>query len=85
MRMGLRGYFQSKDPKIKTLYMAITVCLFSLLAGQYSQVAIAPYPQILFYFTALIILYKLKNYDTSPEKQISSKPLNSCTVSLKRI
>ena len=65
MRLGLRGYFQSKDPKIKTLYMAITVCLFSLLAGQYSQVAIAPYPQILFYFTALIILYKLKNYDTS--------------------
>jgi hypothetical protein len=73
MRVGLRGYFQAKDPKIKTLYMAITVCLFSLLAGQYSQVAIAPYPQILFYFTALIILYKLKNYDTSNPEATTQK------------
>jgi len=48
--------------------MAITVCLFSLLAGQYSQVATCQYPQILFFFTALIILYKLKDYDTvNPE------------------
>lgn len=76
IRMGLRGYFQCRDPKIKTLYMAITVCLFSLLAGQYSQIAIAPYPQILFYFTALIILYKLKNYDTSnPETTTQKEPL----------
>jgi len=68
MRIGIRGYFHAVDPRIKTLYIAITICLFSLLAGQYSQLAIAPYPQILFYFTALIILYKLKNYDTiNPE------------------
>lgn len=73
MRMGLHGYFHTRDPKIRTLYMAITVCLFSLLAGQYSQVAIAPYPQILFYFTALIILYKLKNYDTSNPETISTQ------------
>jgi len=74
MRMGIRGYFHAVNPRIKTLYIAITTCLFSLLAGQYSQVAIAPYPQILFYFTALIILYKLKNYDTvNPETTDNQK------------
>lgn len=64
MRRGIKGFFESQNPEIKTWYMAITIGMFALLAGQYSQVAIAPYPQILFYFPSLVILYKLKDYDT---------------------
>lgn len=64
LQRGIYGYFHSKNPEIKTWYIAITTGLFSLLAGQYSQIAIAPFPQILYYITALVILYKLKDYDT---------------------
>jgi putative inorganic carbon (HCO3(-)) transporter len=65
MRRGIQGIFESKNPEIKTWYLAITVWLFTLLAGQYSQVAISPYPEVLFYFPSLVILYKLKEHDTS--------------------
>jgi putative inorganic carbon (hco3(-)) transporter len=67
LQRGIYGYFHSKNPEIKTWYIAITTGLFSLLTGQYSQIAISPYPQILFYIAALVILYKLKDYDTPQE------------------
>jgi putative inorganic carbon (HCO3(-)) transporter len=74
LRTGVTGYFHAVNPKIKTLYLALTICLFSLLAGQFAQIALAQYPTILFYFPALIILYKLKDYDTSnPETNDNSK------------
>ena len=53
---------------------AVSQMNFSLLAGQFAQIALAQYPTILFYFPALIILYKLKDYDTSnPETNDNSK------------
>jgi len=64
MRRGIQGIFESRNPEIKAYYMAITAWLFSLLSGQYSQIAISNYPEILFYFPSLVILYKLKDYDT---------------------
>jgi putative inorganic carbon (hco3(-)) transporter len=64
LQRGIYGYFHSKNPEIKTWYIATVTGLFSLLAGQYSQIAIAPYPQILYYIAAMVILYKLKDYDT---------------------
>jgi putative inorganic carbon (hco3(-)) transporter len=73
LQRGIYGYFHSKNPEIKTWYIAITTGLFSLLTGQYSQIAISPYPQLLFYIAALVILYKLKDYDTDPEtKEIAT-------------
>ncbi|MBC7902307.1 MAG: O-antigen ligase family protein [Gemmatimonadaceae bacterium] len=67
---GIYGFFTCQNPRIKTIYIALTICLFALIVGQYSQVAISQYPQILFYFPALVILYKLKEYDTPiPENE----------------
>ncbi|HEY4147956.1 MAG TPA: O-antigen ligase family protein [Chitinophagaceae bacterium] len=74
MRTGMKGFFHAVNPQVKSLYLALTALLFSLLAGQFSQVALAQYPTILFYFAALTILYKLKDYDTSnSETTINTK------------
>ncbi len=74
LRIGLKGCFHSVNPKIKTLYLTITICIFSMIVGQYSQVTLSSYPLVLFYFTSLIILYKLKDYDTSnPETTDNTK------------
>jgi putative inorganic carbon (HCO3(-)) transporter len=61
---GVTGFYDSKKAEIKTLYIAFTVCIFSLIVGQYSQLAISTYPQYLFYLATLVIFYKLKEYDT---------------------
>ncbi|MEP7278934.1 MAG: O-antigen ligase family protein [Bacteroidota bacterium] len=65
---GITGFYDSRKGEIKTLYIAFTVCIFSLVVGQYSQLAISQYPQYLFYLATLVIFYKLKEYDTkNPE------------------
>jgi putative inorganic carbon (hco3(-)) transporter len=69
LQRGAWGFYNSRNPEIKTLYITLTVCLFSLMVGQYSQLAISQYPQILFYFASLVILYKLKDFDTPPNKE----------------
>ncbi len=61
---GITGFYDSQNAEIRTLYIAFTVCLFSLVVGQYSQLAISTYPQYLFYLASLAIFYKLKEYDT---------------------
>jgi putative inorganic carbon (hco3(-)) transporter len=64
LKHALLGFYKAQQPAIKNLYIGITVCLFSLIVGQYSQVAIAGYPIMLFYLPALIIINKLIHYDT---------------------
>ncbi len=61
---GINGFYDSRKEEIKTMYIAFTVCFFSLVVGQYSQLAISQYPQYLFYLATLVIFYKLKEYDT---------------------
>jgi putative inorganic carbon (hco3(-)) transporter len=64
LQRGITGFYESTKREIKTIYIALTICLFSLIVGQYSQECIRAYPQILFFYAALVIFYKLKQYDT---------------------
>jgi putative inorganic carbon (HCO3(-)) transporter len=66
---GITGFYDSKRQEIKTYYIAFTVCFFSLVVGQYSQLAISQYPQYLFYLATLVIFYKLKEYDKRNPKE----------------
>ena len=76
LQRGIIGFYDSKKQEIKTLYIAFTVCFFSLIVGQYSQLAIAQYPQYLFYLATLVIFYKLKEYDTkNPEEYVHETAL----------
>jgi hypothetical protein len=70
LQRGVYGFYTCRDPELKTIYIAITICIFSLLVGHYSQLGIANYPQILFYYGALVILIRLKDFDTiKPQTQ----------------
>ncbi|MFT3936429.1 MAG: hypothetical protein QM726_22560 [Chitinophagaceae bacterium] len=64
LQRGVTGFYESRNPEIKTLYMAFTVCFFSLTVGHYSQLAIGQYPVYLYFLASLVIFYKLKEYDT---------------------
>jgi putative inorganic carbon (hco3(-)) transporter len=64
LKHALLGFYKAQQPGIKNIYIALTICLFSLVVGQYSQVAIAQYPLILFYYASLVIIIKLIHYDT---------------------
>lgn len=70
LQTGIRGFFESRKTEIKTLYIALNTCFFSVVVGQYSQLAIAQYPQCLLFFATLVIFYKLKEYDKQPSETI---------------
>lgn len=69
LHRGITGFYDCRKKEIKTLYMAFTVCFFSLIVGQYSQLGISQYPQYLFYLATLVIFYKLKEYDTKTTEE----------------
>lgn len=69
LQRGITGFYDSRRQEIKTLYIAFTVCFFSLVVGQYSQLGISQYPQYLFYLATLVIFYKLKEYDTKKAEE----------------
>ena len=63
LQRGITGFYESRRSEIRNLYIAFTICFFSLAVGQYSQLAISQYPLYLFYLSTLVIFYKLKEYD----------------------
>jgi len=69
---GVMGFYDSRREEIKTYYMAFLVAFFSLVVGQYSQLAISQYPTYLFYLATLVIFYKLKEYDKRNPKKIET-------------
>ncbi len=73
LRRGVNCYFAARDPTIRNLYIAITVSLFSLIVGQYSQIAIAQYPLILIFYGLLAVLVRLIEFDIE-EKPAGAEP-----------
>lgn len=63
LKKGITGFYNSRRPAIKNIFIALTVSLFSLIVGQYSQISISQYPVILFYYAALAVFIKLKDFD----------------------
>lgn len=70
IRHGIICFFNATQGSIKNLYIAITVLLFSLIVGQYSQLAIAQYPLILIYYAVLAVLVKLIDFDNKTHPAI---------------
>jgi len=72
MRQGIRNFYRAKDPEIQNYYIGLLAMLFSILVGQYSQMAISQYPILLYYYGLLVIFYKLIKYDSpQPDVEIS--------------
>ncbi|MEO6915042.1 MAG: O-antigen ligase family protein, partial [Chitinophagaceae bacterium] len=63
LKTGLNTFHKSRSFTIRNVSIALTSCMFALIVGQYSQIAISQYPLILFYYSALGILIKLSKYD----------------------
>ncbi len=73
---GIKGFYQSKKPMIKNIFLAITVSLFGLIVGQYSQIALAQYPLILVYYSLLAILIRLPKYDEEDNVPVISNTVH---------
>jgi len=63
MSYGLNNYYQVRKTEIQNHYIALLTLIFTLMVGQYSQLAMNMEPQVYFYLAALLFFIKLPNYD----------------------
>lgn len=70
LKHGINNFYKARTPTIKTIFLALTIFLFALIVGQYSQISISQYPIILFYYSALAVFIKLNHYDTQKQLEL---------------
>lgn len=64
MRTGIKWLYRVRDPEIEAIYLGHMVAVFSLMIGQFSQMAIGQYPSVLYFYSVMAIFLKLHKYDT---------------------
>jgi cell division protein FtsW (lipid II flippase) len=67
LRTGIKYYYRVRDPEYQTLYAAHLVSIFSLMVAQFSQMAIGQYPNVLYFYSALALLLKMHQFDSTNE------------------
>lgn len=64
LRIGIRLFYRTRDPDLKALNAATVVFLFTLLAGQISQIVFFPqYPGSFFVLSAFAYMSKMNYFD----------------------
>ena len=64
LRTSIYYYIRVKDPKIKVIYLGITVVFFQLSLANFPQEALTILPTSIIFYLLLAITVKLKDFDT---------------------
>lgn|GEM_PF-224088 len=68
LRTGIRYFYRTKDPELKSILAATLAYLFSIMAGQFSQMAFYFYPSVLFIYAALAFMLKMKYFGAEEDE-----------------
>ncbi len=71
VRTSIYYYLRVRNPKIKALYLGITVMLFQLTLANYPQEAIVQLPTSIIFYVSLAMIVKLKEFDQVSEEASS--------------
>jgi putative inorganic carbon (hco3(-)) transporter len=70
---GIHYYFSIRNKTYKVYIVAITTSLFATIVTQYAQVSIGQIPGAIFFFAALSLLKKIREFDEA--EQVGNKTL----------
>ena len=65
IKNGIRGYFQCTEQRLKFVYAATIVCLFSFIIAEFAQTAIGQISDEVVFYPLIAIILKLKHFDKS--------------------
>lgn len=65
LKAGISGYFESTEDRIKFIYAAIIVSLFSFIIAEFAQTAIGQISDEMVFYPLIAIILKLKYFDKS--------------------
>jgi len=63
MRTGIKNFYRTRNPEIQNHSIALVTMVFTLMVGQYSQIALVLEPGIFYFLGALVFFIKSPNYD----------------------
>ncbi|MEM9822726.1 MAG: O-antigen ligase family protein [Bacteroidota bacterium] len=63
LRTSIYYYFRVRNPKIKVIYLSLTVVFFQLTLANYPQEAMTILPTSIIFYILLAVLVKLKDFD----------------------
>lgn len=69
LQSGAHAYFRSGNEQNKHLILALMVCAFAFIIGQYGQVAIGQFPGVFLFYGCLAGIAKAKYWEYSSEKK----------------
>ena len=72
LRLGIKNYFRSQNPEVQNHAIALVVMVFSLMVGQYSQIAMGVDPETFYFLGTLVIFIKLPIYNKTTLSQTES-------------
>jgi putative inorganic carbon (hco3(-)) transporter len=67
MRYGIRGYFQTKKQRFKTLYAACLSLVLAFYIGEFAQEAIGQIADMVIYYPAIAIMLRLREFEQMRE------------------
>ncbi len=73
LRTSIRYYLRVGDPRIKTIYLAITCVFFILTLASYPQEAIVQLPTSILFSTMLAVMVRLKDFDPYYQEHYENK------------
>jgi putative inorganic carbon (hco3(-)) transporter len=68
LQVGVRNYYRSKSKEIRTMYVGIVAAMYAFMIAQYAQVAIGQMPGAFFFYGAMAVIVRLRNFE-SPHNQ----------------
>ncbi|RAJ06938.1 O-antigen ligase-like membrane protein [Chitinophaga skermanii] len=72
MQTGIRQYYRTRNPELRTYYLAIMVNIFSMIIANYAQVAIGQIPGAFMFYGSLAMIIKLRSFDTNTQTENKS-------------
>lgn len=69
LKSGVKSYFRTRDPMIKTYYLAYLSFLYSLVLANFPQDVLTQVPTSVMFYISLAMLVRLKQFDNQPKRQ----------------
>ena len=74
---GIHYYFRMRNKEYKKFIVVILASLFATIVSLYSQNAVGQFPQVIFIFSCMSLIKRLKEFDDEEEnKRLADEPIN---------
>jgi putative inorganic carbon (HCO3(-)) transporter len=69
LKTGIRNYFRTRNPLIKTYYLAFLCMLYALVIANFPQDVLTQVPTSMMFYFCLALLVRLKQFDNQPQSK----------------